>query len=237
MKHRAIFIVAIVVMLLSIWPASVGASGSQTWYFSKDNYSGNPAVDGTIHALNKIMYKTAPSGPQQLTVIGEINSTNLTAWWYADQASQTDVDFQNGEWTVNLWYFNWFLTGTLYADVFSVKPSGAIDKLLATGSVPIGPSSNVKSLTITCDDNPASEQTVLETDRLAVRLRFEHNCVFTGMLVFYNSTCTPSSLTSPPADPGYPAPELSSILLFTGGLAGLVVYLKLQRRKEPSISS
>jgi len=72
---------------------------------------------------------------------------------------------------------------------------------------------------------------VLNGDRLALRLSYESPYYIDGMLIFYNTESRPSSLGSPETDPGYPLPELSTLALFGGGLACLVGYLALSRRK------
>lgn len=230
MRLRAIFVLLMGLILLISLPISVAADSSQEWFFTEKNYSGTPAVDGTFHSCDKIMNKTVPSGPQGIRWIGEIKSADLTAWWYAGDPAGCDVSFGEGDWQVNLWYVNSFLSGTLHAEVYSVQPDGNMERLLAEGTATIGTSLALKSITIDCYDSPEA-QTVLNGDRLALRLSYESPYYIDGMLIFYNTESRPSSLGSPETDPGYPLPELSTLALFGGGLACLVGYLALSRRK------
>ncbi len=96
MKRRAILAIAIAILLIGIIPASTGAAGSQTWYFTSANYSGIPAAEGTYHILDKIMNTTPPVGLGNLTLIGEVSNTEFAAWWYADEPAQVGPEARAG---------------------------------------------------------------------------------------------------------------------------------------------
>ena len=227
---RVVLIGLLALVLVSLVTVSVGAGVSQTWYFTGRAYAGSPANDGTRHSCDNFMTKSLPHGPLKLEWIGEICKRTRTAWWYAERPAGADVAFGEGTWHVNLWYWNSFRSGTLYADVYSVRPDGQIDRLLASGSVPITAVCKLQSVSIACSDAPGP-QTVLEGYRLAVRLKYETDYPFDGMLVFYNCPKWPSSLVSPATDPGYPLPELPTVALLGSGLVLMVGYWGLRRSR------
>jgi len=215
--------------LLATLPISIAnASGSQAWYLTGDWYRGSEADDDTHHS-DKIMVKTPPDNAFcRHKSIRTTRNSSWTGWWYAENAAVYDVAFQEGEWTVNLWYENSRGSGELYADVCSIHPDGTMT-ILATGAVSIDENCEQQSCCITCLDNPDTEQTILEGDRLAVRLRYE-GTTSKGVIILYSSCGCFSRLTSPATDPGYPTPELPTVALMGMGLVGLVGYVGWSRK-------
>lgn len=217
MKKLMVPLLAVALITIALSPATSANSQAQTWYFTNEYYFGPQADDGTWHS-DRIMLTVPPGENIKLKAIGSIENAAVTAWWYAEDPAVCDVAFNEGLWTVDLWYRNTFQSGMLDVDICGVKPDGTIETILASGSTLIEENSTVQYIQIVCLDNPNEAQTILEGDRLAVRFTYGGMCGADGMLIFYNAEDCPSSLTSPDTDPGYPNPELPTVILLSVGL-------------------
>jgi hypothetical protein len=83
---------------------------------------------------------------------------------------------------------------------------------------------------ITCEDNAATTQDFSTGDWLAVRLSWD--CETDALRIHYEAEAgSDSYIESPLSDPGYPIPELSTVILFGMGLLVIAGYVALGRRR------
>ena len=230
MKIFSISVLALI-LLLSM-SSTVNADGSQSWYLTK-NGAGIQADDGTSHGCDNLMRKEEPESMGiGVELIGEIGHVSRTAWWYSDEAAQSDVTFGENSWQVELFYINTFGSGSLHAQVWSVDADGYLERQLAEGEAPVYKRDGYTKLEMECHDDETTEQTVLKDHRLALRISYDPEQWVDGVLLFYGSKRAPANLQSPDTDPGFPLPELPAIALLAGGLCCLGGYVILRHRRE-----
>jgi hypothetical protein len=117
---------------------------------------------------------------------------------------------------------------TIWANVCKVNDSTGEVTYLANGSVtPAGTRASV----IVCYDLPQTNQVFNVSERLA--LRMYHNRSDDLRIYYYDVEDTKySNLASPVSDPGYPIPELSTLVLISIGLVMLVCIVSFKRSKS-----
>ena len=211
------------------------AAGSQSWYLTSTP-AGIQAEDGTLHSANNIMNKIEPTSPWPgMRFIGAIGKSDLTAWWYSDSPALGDVTFGENSWSAQLYYINLFGSGNLHAEVYSVSPDGFVITLLATGTATVSWRDKYTQVLIECADYNGTTQTVPQGYYLALRLRYDPAQFADGIMLFFGSEQSPARLQSPPTDPGFPLPELSTIVLLAGGLVSLAGYVGWRYRKRHTV--
>ena len=216
----------LVLILVSATAQMVSASsGSQSWHLLDVEYTGKIADDGTFpHHKDRFMNKTGNATKGTSTSL----PGKKTAWWYAGHPAQFDgVTFGENHWIVTI---NHSKTGgyTIFANVSKVNDSTGEVTYLANGSES---ASSLGVTIITCYDNPNTNQIFNANERLA--LRIYHNSTNARSIYYYNVTKEYySNLTSPTSDPGYPVPELPTIILVSAGLLILAGYVYVGRRSK-----
>ena len=146
--------------------------------------------------------------------------------WIADEATTVDVGFPAGTWTghitfdatsldttVRVWVGKW--DGSIFT------PSAADEYADVSGSSDFSFS--------------ASPFTVPETKWLALKIE-DYDAVVDTDTVVVSVGGNNSYLTSPSSDPGYPIPELPTIILIGAGLACLGGYIIFMRRRRRVVS-
>ena len=215
----------VLVLVLASVPMVGAAPDSQSWHLlGEDNsYPGVAANDGTTHRIDVNMSKTKNATKTYKDV-----PSDETAWWYAEYPAQFDgVTFGEDDWTVNISHGP--TDGcTIWANVCKVNDSTGEVTYLANGSVvPAGSGAD----TFTCSDNQNTIQTFNTSERLA--LRIYHNRTTILRIYYYDATDKEyTNLTSPSSDPGYPVPELSTLILFSIGLITLAGYVLITERRR-----
>ncbi|MEO0248130.1 MAG: hypothetical protein ABIN58_01050 [candidate division WOR-3 bacterium] len=227
-----LLVFSLLVLLILVFSSGVIATDSQNWYLT-DIPAGLHAHDGTIHAADNIMNKIFPSSPiPEMKLIGAIDGIKLTAWWYSDSPALADVTFGEDNWLASLYYINHIGAGKLWASVWSVSPDGSVKKLLAKGHTNVKWCDGYTQVNIICQDFPDTTQTVPQGHYLALRLRYAPQQWADGLLLFYGSSSSPANLQSPPSDPGFPLPELSTAALLGSGVSLLALYAWWRCRKN-----
>lgn len=236
MKGNKRLILVLVLGMLVLAMTSVQVVGanpdSQSWRLlghDESEYTGTKALDGTTHHKDLYMNKTGNA-----TVHGYMSLPNVTTkatWWYARYPAQIDgLTFGGDDWTVNISHGP--TDGcTIWANVCRVNDSTGEVTYLANGSVvPLGSGAD----TFICHDNPDTYQIFNTSERLALRIYHNRTGTTTTLRIYYyNATSRKySNLTSPASDPGYPVPELSTLILFSTGLLTLAGYVLLARRRK-----
>ncbi len=225
MCQRLIVILVLATMVLA-GVGAVSATDSQSWHLLDVTYTGTAAVDDTVHHKNFYMNKTGNATGNYMVLP---NVTEKTTWWYAEYPAQFDgVTFGEDNWIVNISHAN-YNDFFIFADVCKVNESGEVTYLAHGNKTASG-----EYTTITCHDNTTTNQTFNKDERLA--LKIYHNrtgTTTTARIYYYNATDGKySNLASPSSDPGYPVPELSTIILFSTGLITLIGYVLITRRRR-----
>lgn len=238
-RLMGVLVLAILVLVM-VSVQVVGAETAQTWYFTPtDIPTGWPIADdgtaietGDKHLRDEIMNKTEPpTGTYKYVAIYKDADGNHTAWWYAENAAQCDLGFGEHNWVIHIYHEkidDEEAGKVLYADVYKVASDGTVTHL-AGGNV-ITATGDPTERDIVCYDNGSTYQDFVTGERLGIRI--SGNFTTTDKLTVYYYYGNPSNLTSPATDPGYPVPELSTLILFSTGLFTLAGYVLLTRRRK-----
>ena len=170
-------------------------------------------MSSTDSGLNKVMYKGSQSGGAEPVLVEWLEEVI----WIANEPASVDVGFPAGDWTGHL-------RKTGDGDNFEVEIGVWDGDFFDSWGDKEGDfgASNDADFTISTDSF-----TVLEGEWLAFRVT---NWDWED---FYIVTADgPSYVSSPPTDPGYPVPELPTIILFSIGLLVLAGYVVLRRKNK-----
>lgn len=211
-----------------VYNITLSVPNQQTWYFTNDSVTG-PTWSGATY--NRTMTKGVEGGDEKITL-----APGERVWFYADHVAESNVSFPAGTWNVSYWVKTLNTTESsknLYTRLQNVTPDGEHTEVKGGWNAISGSANmqeNVESL-------EAGSFTVPEGGRFAVEVFWSSSA--NGNLEVY---CNPpekqsSQVTSPSSDPGYPIPELPTIILFGVGLlviSGYVGWFK-RRRDRPSV--
>ncbi|HDJ38093.1 MAG TPA: hypothetical protein ENF24_02765 [Methanosarcinales archaeon] len=224
--NRNIRLIGILAMVLLVATVQMAGAESQDWRLLNTERT-VVANDSTDHYRDFFMNKTGNATGTSMILP---NMTEKTTWWYAESPAQFDgLTFGEGNWTVNLSHGP--TNGcTIWANVCKVNDIIGEVTYLANGST--APSSSSRVDTITCYDNPDTDQVFNTTDRLALRIYHNRTGTTTTLQIYYYKTSRHSRLTSPSTDPGYPVPNLPTIILTTTGILVLAGYASLRRSRK-----
>jgi hypothetical protein len=195
---------------------SLTEPGRQTWYFTT-NEASSPL--SPLATYNKTMTKGLEGGNTTVTL-----APGECVWFYADQLANCMVTFPTGTWDVRYWVIA-SGSGTLTTRLQNLTSGGGNTTIAEnTSSITSGTLQEL-DLSLSTD----TSFSVPEGGRFAIALCWASAA---GNLEIH---CNPperyaSSITSPSADPGYPVPELPSLILLCAGVLTLAGYLALHRR-------
>lgn len=198
---------ALVLLLLASVPAAAdpGPMASQTWYPSAD-------ASGAL----RIAPVGSPGTPGSVAL-----PNGQSAVWRADEPAQVDVNFTRGTWTYSVEHNGTgrrFHIGLGHSDIGGNYTGFATGPLLDT---------NACAPICTGALAPGVDFVVPAGKYLAFRI---HNQGDSGAPVLTVLAGDPDTwFASPAADPGYPVPELGSLLLALAGL-GAVAFVASRRR-------
>ena len=203
---------------------TLGAMNAQTWYLTPEAKPDDAptANDGLEHVKDNLMHKGSGIGT------GEHFDLNYTevAWFYADTGAECELGFGDKAWKAHI------RTEAIEDDEIGRNLTVEICRLeKGTGDVTVI-ASHTEQLTavgtkhlwnITCEDNVSTSQDFSTGDWLAVRLSWD--CPTDELQIYYKAEAgSDSYIESPSTDPGYPIPELSTLILFSSGLVILAGY-------------
>ena len=231
-KLIGIFVFGMLVLAsASVQVTVVAAETTQTWFLSSvGKPSGAPtANDGLTHAKDNLMQKDSRTGTGSYFTL----PYDKVAWFYADTGAECGLGFGEYSWRAHI------RTGEkVDGDEVGSNLTVEICRLEKdTGNVTVL-ASHTETLTaqeihydwnISCTDNGTTTQDFSTGDWLAVRLSWD--CT-DGLRVDYKAEAgLDSFIESPSTDPGYPVPELHSLVLFSTGLLALAGYSLLTKRR------
>jgi len=176
---------------------------------------------GSEQTSSYIMYKADTSKPDSTVTV----SAGGSDIWRANQTAQVDVPFPAGTWTGTITLNTAFPAG----QNFTVEVGTHDTSFTSYGSQTFTGDGTATSFSL---EISASAFTVLENKYLA--LRISNSSASADLIV--KTGQSNSYLTSPASDPGYPVPELPTIILLGAGLACLGGYVYFMRRKRRSVS-
>jgi len=227
------FLIAAVVLVSVVGTAS---AASQEWYLRFPDYGGEVVNDGFTHSCDKTMSKTEGvfSSTVDIRYLGGDDPSDWhVGWWYAESPAECDLSFGDGDWRVFVDYDNLGIySDTLYIQIFKVNDSGGAVALTqefnATGLTTEAHDSNTYNLTSTADHS------IKQGERFAVRFRWNRDGSNHLQIQYNNNAASMHNthILSPETEPGYPTPELPTLVLFGTGLLALAGFVLYNRRKE-----
>ena len=204
---------------------------AQTWYLTSETKPTDAptANDSPTHVGNNLMHKGSRTGTGTHF---NLSSTEV-AWFYADAGAENNLGF--GELSWDAYIRTEQIDGAEVGHNLKVE----ICKLdNATGDVTVI-ASHTEQLTavgsghlwnITCEDNATTIQDFSTGDWLAVRLSWD--CETDALQIHYKAAAgSDSYIGSPSSDPGYPIPELPTVILFSMGLLVISGYMAWRNRR------
>ena len=227
-SRKKSIVVCLLAATLLVSMVGMASAVIQTWTFEDTNYGEASALDGqTPHVLDETMHVTGGcSGSYTEVTI----SNGHPAWWY-DKKAQVNGSFgtsAENNWQLKIYHPSDLAGKKLFGEVWLVWDNGTLVKKLASGSGTIKAGYGTTSVDL--PDNPGENQDFKVDQRLAVKVYTDDA---TGFKIYYAGVSGCSELESPPSDPGFPVPELPTIILMSTGLlalAGFVVYSRSRRR-------
>lgn len=230
MPRRRLIVILVLGMLVLAMVHVVGAETTQTWYFTSENKpSGAPtANDSLTHAKDNLMHKGSGNGTGTYFYL----PSDKVAWFYADTGAECGLGFGENPWEAHI------RTEGIEGDEVGKNLTVEICKLdkdtgditvLARNRTALAVAETRHLWNLTCED-VGGNQNFSTGDWLAVRLSWD--CSTDSLQIYYkNETGKESYIESPSTDPGYPVPELPTIVLMSTGLLALAGYVLLKRRK------
>jgi hypothetical protein len=179
---------------------------AQSWFLS--NVSGSGSY---------IMYKENMSKPEGNVTVADGGSKI----WKANENATADVGFPAGTWDGKITLETAFAAG----DTFTVKVgsyNSSSSNFTAYGTQMISGDGSTTSYSLSIS---ASAFTVNASDYLALQINPS------GSALVVKTGGSNSYAISPETDPGYPVPELPTLILFSSGLIILACYVVLKRRR------
>ena len=233
MLRRLIGILVLAMVVLVMVQVVGAAPDSQSWYLTGDaKPSGAPeAADGVGHDIDHLMNKSIGIG----TWSGSWFSidSDKPAWFYADTGAECGLGFGEKDWTAHIRTESiegGEVSSILYVEICKLSSDGSIT-FLANGSETLTEAGPKKLWNITCVDQD-TKQDFITGEWLALRVFWENETADTLTIHYKNVTGSESYIESPSTDPGYPVPELSTILLLSIGLIALAGYVLLTKRRN-----
>ena len=201
----------------------------QVWYFTmaENTTVGAPyANDGWVHHKDLVMNKTKPADGTYCELNGQ-----KALWFYANTGAETDLSFGENNWTAKIYTSD---PGVKAGNITTVDvckiTQGETVTVLASGSEVL--QDDKTEYDINCADNTSTTQDFSTGDWLGVRVSW-NGPTDAKIRIYYDPTNgdRDSYIKSPSTDPGYPIPELPTLILFSAGLIILAGYVVLKRRE------
>jgi hypothetical protein len=201
---------------------TLSVPNQQTWYFTNDSATG-PTWSGATY--NRNMTKGVEGEDEKITL-----APGDRVWFYAGQLAECNVSFSAGAWNVSYWVKTLDATEsgtTLYTILQNITSGG--NSTVTGNEKAISYSGNIQENVESLD---AGIFTVPKDGRFAIEV-FWPTGAAGGLEVYCNPQGKHSShVTSPSSDPGYPIPELPTVILLGVGLLVITGYVVLRRNRR-----
>jgi hypothetical protein len=209
---KLLLVISILLIFAILIPGTVMASiGRQNWQLNN----------------NLVLAKYPGPNSQQAPSFVNINSGNSNSLiWVADQVSQGLTFPSKGAWQIILNTDQWMTpTCTATVGVIAGTSFTAISASVSSFSYQAGPNSTW----IMTGEVLSDKFTISQGQYLALRITngdSGSHKIYTGKGY--------SNLLSPQTDPGYPTPEVATIVLLGLGMAGLGTFVVIRRQRAIS---
>lgn len=203
----------------------------QVWYLTPEpKPSGaHNATDSLTHKVDNLLHKDIgkkTGGDRSFNL-----SSTEVAWFYADTGAENGLSFGEYNWTIYIRTeaIESGEVGNLTVEICKLD-SGGNSTILAENTTNLTVTSAYTLWEMNCIDNGSTTQDFSAGDWLAVRLSWD--CTAGELQIYYEiEEHSNSYVKSPSSDPGYPVPELPTLILFSSGLLILAGYVLLKQRK------
>ena len=231
---RRLIGILVLVMVVLVMVQVVGAETAQTWYLTSNAKPGGAptASDSLAHAKDNLMHKDEWAGTGTSFYL---TPAKPAAWFYADTGAEYGLGFGEHSWKAYIRTEKIKIddeAGThLKISICKLDSAGSVT-ILAEGTKELTVASAYTLWEIICTDM-AGLQDFNAGDWLAVRLWWIDAPEEKNLRIYYKAeTDRDSYITSPSSDPGYPVPELPTIILFSTGLITLAGYVLLTKKRN-----
>ena len=203
---RKLFAIALVLMALVSIFVPVASAKSQTWYLCGGTFSSCLDLEKTV--------------PPDGTV--EIPNGGNFARWFAGPA-QCSLTMGGGTWTLDLDYDAPTDGGTIDISLWRADGDERWDEFFDVDNVALSGGLGTKSV-----DLDAPSEDFISDEYFGLYIKWVASV--SGDLTV-NCGSGDSTLKTPSSDPGFPVPEMSSLVLFSVGLLALVGYVAYRKRE------
>jgi hypothetical protein len=228
--------IVMVLILVSAMAQMVSADTAQRWYLTGDSKPDDApiAIDGIdSHTRDALLNKSEGIGTwggTQVTLLFD-----NVAWFYADTGAECGLDFGENPWEAHIRTEKIDtvdeIGSNLTVEICKLDKDTGNITVLARNRTALTAAETEHLWNVTCEDNEFTTQDFNTGDWLAVRLSWD--CSPDSLLIYYKAESgSDSYITSPSTDPGYPVPELPTIILFSAGLLILAGYAYMGRRNK-----
>ncbi|MFC2006812.1 hypothetical protein ACFLUQ_01435 [Chloroflexota bacterium] len=227
------FIGSVVVILLALLlilalptTSSVRAAGATKWQFNNTPSGLDANNEGNVGNFEMSLTEASGGSPSSVTVV-----SGKRAFWYMDQTAETDISFGLETWGAEVHAY--VATGTEYSNirvkVWKVNPADNEATELASG---------VDDVTLTTAHNhfPVTLTPVGGAQEIPIGWTIACSVEWDGdedLIIGFNEPMNEgedSWCESPCNDPGYPTPELSTIILMSLGLVTIIGFIYFRHR-------
>jgi hypothetical protein len=216
---RSVLAVLVAAVLLSSM-VGMASAVSQNWYMTD--------TDPSVSGANYLMHKDSGEG----IIPVPINAGQSKVWVADEYVTVNQIDM-SGTWNVNLTVLNVGAPGTAKFKVDIGTLSGG--SFTSKGNADITPYYlgvfETKLFTMNID---TTDHTIGENDYLAIQVT-DYTGYINIQVLTVGEVNSPSYIASPSTDPGYPFPELPTVLLTSIGLlalTGFVLFSRVEKRKR-----
>ena len=210
----------------------VGGETTQMWYLTSNGKpAGAPTPNDGLTHKDYLMHKDSRTGTGSYFYL----PSDEVVWFYADTGTECGLGFGENSWATHI-RTREKVDGAEEGSHLTVEIC-KLDK--DTGDITVL-ASHTEALTaqnahydwnMICTDNGDTTQDFSTGDWLAIRLSWD--CSTDSFQIDYKAEDGKDSyIESPSSDPGYPVPELSTLVLLSIGLITLTGYVLLTKKRK-----
>ncbi|MDD5094917.1 MAG: hypothetical protein PHV74_11150 [Dehalococcoidia bacterium] len=224
-----VLLIGLLAMILT--PIATADSGSQIWYLTSEGKPASAPLANDApqeHVKDNLLHKDSRTGTGASFGL----PSEEVAWFYSDTAANVGLSFGENSWNARIRIEG--ISGDeigkhLTVEVCKLDGLTGDITVLASHSEALVAAASKHLWEITCEDNGTTTQDFNAGDWLAVKLSWDYAG---DTLTIYCDDVegSDSYIESPSVDPGYPTPNLSTLVLFSLGLTVLGGYIWSHRK-------